>query len=177
MASPASTGSAHGSPSSSHSSDLSSPPASPGTDDPAPSISQGDREMDDELLSEKDDMVEEKKRKAVDNSSEAEDSDGEFEEQRKVKKAKKAKGKGKGKGKSRTKGQGKGKNAKGKDKVEVKLVEKKTVRAKIITCQDLPEWEEGSGCPLLEMPDDVLDRCFGISQDLEVNKPIPLLES
>jgi hypothetical protein len=33
---------------------------------------------------------------------------------------------------------------------------------------DIPEWGEEDGCMILDLPCDILDRCFGMGADLEV---------
>lgn len=61
----------------------------------------------------------------------------------------------------------KGKKKKGKGK---KVVKDKVLRAKVAVWADIPNWGNRENCPLLELPGEVLDRCFGVAQDLGVSQ-------
>jgi hypothetical protein len=53
--------------------------------------------------------------------------------------------------------------------VQVKEMKpKKVVLAKEARWDDIPDWEGRGDCPLLDLPVEVLDRCFGLTKDLNV---------
>jgi hypothetical protein len=43
------------------------------------------------------------------------------------------------------------------------------LRAKVAVWRDLPDWGDRVDCPLLELPGEILDKCFGADQDLGVS--------
>ena len=55
------------------------------------------------------------------------------------------------------------------EKPLVKKREKKTLYAKEARWKDIPDWGELDDCPLMELPGEVLDRCFGLRDDLAVS--------
>lgn len=46
---------------------------------------------------------------------------------------------------------------------------KKIIYAKEGVWDDIPDWGGRTDCPLLELPAEVLDMCFGLQDDLEVS--------
>lgn len=96
----------------------------------------------------------------------------------------KAKGKAKPKTKTKTKTRTK-KRSKGKGKAQgddsdrepedgeaPKVKGKKQLVAKAVGWHDIPEWKEGSGCPVMSLPAEILDMTFGLRSGLRVGGEI-----
>jgi len=91
------------------------------------------------------------------------------------------KGKGKGKARGKAKKQAKGKKLKegtvkevsgGTKKAELRLEKNskpKELVAEEVKWHDIPEWGDRKDCPLLTLPNEVLDRCFAIRMGLSVS--------
>jgi hypothetical protein len=47
--------------------------------------------------------------------------------------------------------------------------QKKGVFAKEARWDDIPDWKGRGDCPLLDLPAEILDRCFGLTKDLDVS--------
>ncbi|WVW81676.1 hypothetical protein I302_103671 [Kwoniella bestiolae CBS 10118] len=116
------------------------------------------------------------KRKPSPSLSEDSDADSEYEAKPTKKKAKKRSSTAKS-----SKGKGKLKKNKGKKVVdpdesveeEVKP-KKKVVLAKEVHWKDIPDWGDRTDCPLLQLPADILDMCFGLNTSLGVRDYIAL---
>ncbi|OCF44298.1 hypothetical protein I317_01916 [Kwoniella heveanensis CBS 569] len=90
----------------------------------------------------------------------------------------KKKGNGEGHGKEKKKGEKKGKGQyKGKAEVddggadtdhedETGEKKKKGLDAKVAIWQDIPDWGDRTDCPLLQLPVEILDLCFGLNSGL-----------
>ena len=77
---------------------------------------------------------------------------------------------------SKTKGQ-RSKRAKKDEQMKTKKqikeeqaeLKRKARLAKVALCRDLPDWGQRGDVPLMKLPSEILDRCFGTCQDLTVN--------
>jgi hypothetical protein len=94
-------------------------------------------------------------------------------------KAQAAGGKAKAKGKGGKKGKSKAGKGKGKGKAEVKEDKAKRqpqvdpVDGRLIARRpewnDIPDWKGKKESPLMQMPAEIMDRCFGLAQDIDVS--------
>ena len=90
-------------------------------------------------------------------------------------KAKVGAGKTKGKGKAKSKGKGKKKGVKKTKTPKVDPVDGRLI-ARRPEWGDIPDWEGKEGSYLMGMPADIMDKCFGLGQDLAV-RALPVSES
>jgi hypothetical protein len=71
--------------------------------------------------------------------------------------------------KARRKGKGKATMGKDDENPSREEKKKKVVLAQEVYWEDIPVWEEGSGSMLMEMPSDVMDKIFGVREELGVS--------
>lgn len=86
----------------------------------------------------------------------------------KRRKASAKKGKHKGKKTKRVKRDGQTKSKK-QIKEEQAELKRKSRLAKVAVCRDLPDWGDRKDVPLMKLPNEILDRCFGTCRDLTVS--------
>lgn len=90
-----------------------------------------------------------------------------------TKSAKSKKSKSKKKSKKRSKGKGKARavdsDSEDDDERPAKPKGKKPLIAKAAYWHDIPEWEEGSDSPLMNMPAEIMDNIFGFRPELRVS--------
>ncbi|WWC97174.1 hypothetical protein V866_004053 [Kwoniella sp. B9012] len=109
------------------------------------------------------------------------DADSDYEAKPTKKKAKKRPSTSKAstsKTKVNEKGKGKLKKKRGKKIVdpdeEENKPKRKVVLAKQVHWRDIPDWGDRTDCPLLRLPEDVLDMCFGLTSGLGVRDYVAL---
>ncbi|KAK6905092.1 hypothetical protein I203_105911 [Kwoniella mangroviensis CBS 8507] len=110
-----------------------------------------------------------------------EDADSDYQAKPTKKKAKKSSNTSRSstsKAKAQDKGKGKLKQKRGKKIVDPDEEEdkpkKKVVLAKQVYWKDIPNWGDRTDCPLLQLPGDVLDMCFGLKSGLGVRDYVAL---
>ncbi|WWC57938.1 uncharacterized protein I303_100473 [Kwoniella dejecticola CBS 10117] len=117
-----------------------------------------------------------KKRKASDKQYPDPDPESDYKAKPFKRKAKKAKKKSSDR-KSADSGSSKSQNKSKKRKDDRKATgdhKKKTILAKEVHWKDIPDWGDRKDCPLLALPPDILDSCFGLTSGLTVRDYISL---
>ncbi|WWD05947.1 hypothetical protein V865_004032 [Kwoniella europaea PYCC6329] len=109
------------------------------------------------------------------------DADSDYEAKPNKKKAKKSSSTSNpsaSRTKANEKGKGKLKKKRGKKIVDPDEEEdkpkKKVVLAKEVYWKDIPDWGDRTDCPLLRLPEDVLDMCFGLTSGLGIRDYVAL---